>query len=253
MARALTTPAERPDIAGIAALFADRSRAAVLVALLDGRALPAGQLAAEAGVAASTVSEHLTRLTDAGLLAVEISGRHRYYRIARPEVADLIELLTALSPAPAPVNSLRGAQRMGRLRRARSCYDHCAGELGTELLRRLVEWNALVRTDGHEGTERALGDRLSAAVSVAPYAFGPASGEVFGGWGIDVDAVRRAARPAIRVCVDWTEQRHHLAGGLGAAVLTSFLDRGWVRRTGRPRELELTGIGAAGLRMDTSG
>lgn len=247
MNRSLTDPSDRPDISVAAGLLADRSRAAVLMALYDGRALPAGRLATEAGVSASTISGHLRRLVEGGLLVAETSGRNRYYRLSRPEVGELLEVLAALSPAPQAPRSLRAAGRMRRLRDARTCYDHCAGRLGTALLGWLVDTSALARVDGVEGTGRAFGDRLSAPVAQAPYAWGPRADAVFGGWGVDLDAVRSANRPAIRVCVDWTEQAHHLAGGLGAAVLARFLDLDWVRRTERPRELEVTDGGAAAL------
>ena len=247
MSTSLTDISDRPDISVVAGLLADRSRAAVLMALYDGRALPAGQLAIEAGVAASTVSGHLRQLVDAGFLEVEVSGRHRYYRLARPEIGDLLEALVALSPHPAEPRSMRAAGRMRRLRQARTCYDHCAGELGTALLRWLVSADALTRIDGREGTDRALTDRLSAPVATAPYDWGPEAEAVFTAWGVDLARVRAASRPPIRVCVDWTEQAHHLAGGLGAAVLERFVELDWVRRTERPRELEVTDLGVSEL------
>ena len=248
MSTPLTFASDRPDISAVAGLIADRSRAAVLMALYDGRALPAGRLAVEAGVAASTISGHLRRLVDGGLLDLETSGRNRYYRLARPEVGELLEMLAALSPAPERPRSMRAAGRMRRLRDARTCYDHCAGRLGTALLGWLVEVAALTRVDGVEGTGRALGDRLSAPVARAPYVLGPEAESVFNGWGVDLGRVRSADRPAIRVCVDWTEQAHHLAGGLGAAVLDRFVEMEWVRRTERPRELDVTDAGTSGLR-----
>jgi len=243
----LTDISDRPDLTLVAGLLAGRSRAAVLMALHDGRALPAGRLAVEAGVTASTISGHLRQLVEGGLLDVETSGRHRYYRLSRPEVGDLLEVLVALSPCPERPRSMRAAGRMRRLRRARTCYDHCAGELGTALLRWLVASQALLRTDGMEGTGRALADRLSAPVVAAPYDWGPEAEPVFDAWGVDLARVRAGNRPAIRVCVDWTEQAHHLAGGLGAAVLQRFVEMDWVRRTERPRELEVTDVGAGQL------
>lgn len=244
---ALTDASDRPDLSAVAGLIADRSRAAVLMALYDGRALPAGRLAAEAGVAASTISGHLKRLVEGGLLRVEASGRRRYYRLAVAEVGELLELMAALSPAAPAPRSLRAADRLRRLRRARTCYDHCAGVLGVDLLRALVAREALDRVDGIEGVGRGPRDRLSAQVADAPYVWGGRAAEVFGAWGVDLDRVRRQQRPAIRVCVDWTEQAHHLAGGLGAGVLDALLDRGWVERTERPRELVVTDRGADGL------
>ena len=125
------------DIAHVAALFGDPTRARMLLALSDGRALPASLLAQEAGVAASTASEHLGRLTQAGLLAVESWGRHRYYRLAGADVASVVEALARLAPM-APVRSLRGSDRLRALRQARTCYDHLAGRLGTALMEALL-------------------------------------------------------------------------------------------------------------------
>jgi DNA-binding transcriptional ArsR family regulator len=126
------------DVAAVAGLIGEPARAKVLVALADGRALAASTLAAEASVAASTISEHLARLVDGGLVAVEPSGRHRYYRLASPGVADVLEALARLAPA-APVRSLRQATRARAIRSARICYDHLAGRLGVALCDALVE------------------------------------------------------------------------------------------------------------------
>ncbi len=132
------------DIARVGALVADPARARVLMALGDGRALPATVLADEAGVAASTTSAHLGKLVKGGLLTVERHGRHRYFRIAGPEVADLLEALARVSP-PAPVRSLRQGTRAQAVRFARTCYDHLAGVLGTELMAAMLERRAADR------------------------------------------------------------------------------------------------------------
>ncbi|HZY77622.1 MAG TPA: winged helix-turn-helix domain-containing protein, partial [Jatrophihabitantaceae bacterium] len=160
------------DIAPVAALFADPSRARIVSALVDRRALPASVLAAEAGVSASTASEHLGRLVEGGVLRVERSGRHRYYRLAGPDVAAAVESLAAIAPQP-PVRSLRESTRAAALRRARTCYDHLAGRLGVAVTAALVEADALRRTDGGTGVQRASGDRLSAPVRTHPYRLGP--------------------------------------------------------------------------------
>ncbi|RDI59017.1 ArsR/SmtB family transcription factor [Nocardia pseudobrasiliensis] len=231
------------DIAAVGALLADATRARVLAALADGRALPASILAAEAGVAASTASEHLSRLVDGGLLSVERSGRHRYYRLANPQVGLAIEALAVLAPTR-PVRSLRESTRAAAMRRARSCYDHLAGQLGVAVTEALLDHGALVRVDGVAGTERAQGDRLSAPVREHPYELGPAADPVFAELGVNLDSVRDARRPLLRFCVDWSEQRHHLSGALGAAVLARMESAGWVRRHGTRRSLELTDPGA---------
>ncbi|MBF6329774.1 ArsR/SmtB family transcription factor [Nocardia transvalensis] len=234
------------DIAAVGALLADATRARVLAALADGRALPSSVLAAEAGVAASTASEHLARLVEGGLLTVERSGRHRYYRLANSRVGAAIEALAVLAPTH-PVRSLRESTRAAALRRARSCYDHLAGQLGVAVTEALLDHGALIRTDGAVGTERAQGDRLSAPVREHAYELGPNADTVFAELGVDLDAARRQRRPLLRFCVDWSEQRHHLSGALGAAVLTRMESAGWLQRHGSRRSLRLTDSGARAL------
>ncbi|MBK0329951.1 helix-turn-helix transcriptional regulator [Brachybacterium sp. MASK1Z-5] len=225
-----------PDIAAVAELVADASRAAMLMELVDGSERPASRLAEAASVSASTASAHLARLQDAGFVEVRREGRHRRFRIADPQVVVLLEALLALSETPSAVG-LRSSMRWQRLRVARTCYDHLAGTLGTDVLAGLVEGGALLRTDGHEGSGRSDGDPLSAPVPRAPYALGPRADDAFGALGIDLADLERRRRPLLRVCSDWTEQRHHLAGGLGAAVAEAFVDRGWVARRADARDL----------------
>ncbi|MCM6774396.1 metalloregulator ArsR/SmtB family transcription factor [Nocardia sp. CDC159] len=234
------------DIAAVGALLADATRARVLAALADGRALPASVLAAEAGVAASTASEHLARLVDGGLLTVERSGRHRYFRLANPQVGAAIEALAVLAPTR-PVRSLQESTRAAAMRRARSCYDHLAGQLGVAVTEALLEHRALVRTDGVAGNQRAQVDRLSAPVAEHPYELGPDAERTFARLGVDLETVRRQRRPLLRFCVDWSEQRHHLSGALGAALLTRMESAGWLRRHGGRRSLRLTDTGARAL------
>src|SRR5262245_43459123 len=147
------------DIAAVGALVADRSRCAILSALCDGRALPASRLASEAGVSAATASSHLGKLTDAGLIVVEAHGRHRYYRLAGPDVARLLETLQQFAPAT-PVRSLREGTRAYALREARTCYDHLAGRLGVELMAALLARGYLAGGDG-AGRADLEGDALS--------------------------------------------------------------------------------------------
>src|SRR5436190_1559997 len=135
------------DLAALGSVLAERSRARMLLALGDGRALPASVLASEAGVAASTASGHLARLVDAGLLDVDVQGRHRYYRLAGPQVAELIETLARVAPT-APVRSLREGTRAHALRAARTCYDHIAGRLGVDIFAALIAGGAVRGGDG---------------------------------------------------------------------------------------------------------
>ncbi|MDQ0382320.1 ArsR/SmtB family transcription factor [Amycolatopsis thermophila] len=236
------------DIARTAALFADPARVRVLTALGDGRALAASVLAAEAGLSAQGVSAHLAKLREAGLVEAERSGRHRFYRLAGG-AAEILETLARFSPAQ-PVTSLRAGTRAQALRFARTCYDHLAGRLGVEVTAALVERGALVTTDGVPGTGRRPGDQLSKPMAEHPYAVGPAAPEVLGALGLSVDAVDagRGRRPMLKFCLDWSEQRHHLAGALGAALAARFLDQGWLTRR-RPghRALRLTDHGADAL------
>lgn len=234
------------DVAAVAALLADPTRARVLLALADGRQLPASVLAAEAGVAASTASEHLSRLVDGGLLSVRRSGRHRYFRLADPEVATALEALAALAPHR-PVRSLRESTRAAAMRSARSCYDHLAGRLGVAVTESLIDKRALIRTDGGAGTERAQDDPLSAPLRTHSYTLGPNATETFAALGVDLDALRTQRRPLLRFCVDWSEQRHHLGGALGAALLTRMDDAGWIRRHDSRRAVDLTDSGAQAL------
>ena len=236
------------DVAHVAALFADPTRARVLVALADGRSLPAGVLATEAGVSAQAASAQLARLRDNGLIDVEQSGRHRYYRLASDQVATILEALAVIAPTE-PVRSLREGTRAAALRRARTCYDHLAGRLGCAVTAALLEREALVRTDERTTTERRPDDRLSSRVTDAPYELGPAAAEVLASLGLAPDTVGLAgARPLLRFCVDWSEQRHHLGGRLGADLLTQFLSAGWVARRPRHRAVDLTDLGADRLK-----
>ena len=234
------------DIATIGALVADRGRARILLALGDGRALPASVLADEAGVAASTASAHLSRLVKGGMLRVERHGRHRYFRLAGPEVGELIEALARISP-PAPVRSLTQGSKAHAVRFARTCYDHLAGMLGTKLMEALLEQKLLIGGDGVFDPGSARVDRLSAPGYDVDYRLTPAGVRELKTFGIDFDSLP-PRRPLIRYCVDWSEQRHHLAGSLGAAIATRMIDLGWVRRAQRSRAVHVSDNGYEGLR-----
>ncbi len=234
------------DIAKIGALVSDPARARILLALGDGRALSASVLADEAGVAASTTSAHLGKLVDGRLLTVQRHGRHRYFALASPEVGELIETLAKVAP-PAKVRSLREGTRANAVRTARTCYDHLAGILGTQLMAVMLERGLLAGGDGLFHRETAREDRLSSAGSDLDYAVterGQAELEEFG---IDFAVLRSRPRPLIRYCVDWSEQRHHLAGSLGAALAARMFELGWVRRARRGRAVYVSDIGATGL------
>ena len=231
------------DIAATAAVLADASRARILLALGDGRALAASVLAAEAGVAASTASAHLAKLVDAGLLTVERHGRHRYYRLAGPEVADLLEALARVAPA-SPIRSLRQGTRAEAVRFARTCYDHLAGRVGTEVMAALLSRGVLA---GGDGTFDPARDRLSSRGRGVEYELTEEGRPVLARLGVDVESLERSSRPLLRYCIDWSEQRHHLAGGLGAALTARLFDLGWLGRIDRSRAVLVTGPGRVGL------
>jgi DNA-binding transcriptional ArsR family regulator len=234
------------DIAAIGALVADPGRARILLALGDGRALPASVLAHEAGVAASTASAHLGRLVKGGLLRAERHGRHRYFRLAGPEVGDLLEALARISP-PAPVRSLKQGSKAQAVRFARTCYDHLAGILGTKLMEALLERELLTGGNGVFDPDLARADRLSAPGYDYDYRLTPAGVRELKAFGIDFEGLP-ARRPLIRYCVDWSEQRHHLAGSLGAAIAARMIELAWVRRAQRSRALHVSDEGYDGLR-----
>jgi DNA-binding transcriptional ArsR family regulator len=216
------------DIAAVAALIADRNRAAMLLALMGGRPCSGSALSDSAGISRALASAHLKKLVDGGLVAVEKRGRQRLYSIAGEEVVEAIEALILIAP-PTPVRSLRGATQSDGLRRARLCYDHLAGALGVAVTDALLARDLIRPADGGF----TLGDRAAAG---------------FAEIGIDLAAVKAARRPTLRSCLDWTERRDHLAGGLGAAVASELIERGWVRRRDTSRAVTLTAAGARALR-----
>jgi DNA-binding transcriptional ArsR family regulator len=212
------------DIAGVARLIGEPARAAMLDALLSGRALAAGELGRVGGVSPATASEHLARLREGGLVDVVAAGRHRYYRLAGPDVAHALEVLALISPRR-PVRSLRQSRAAAALAVARTCYDHLAGQVGVALHDALVGRGALVAGgDGYRLT--AHGARLLSGV------------------GVDVAGAGSARRAFARPCLDFTERRPHLAGALGAALCARLLADGWlVRPAADQRGLRLTGPG----------
>jgi DNA-binding transcriptional ArsR family regulator len=243
------------DIAGVAAAIGDPSRTRVLLALAGGRALPASALAGEAGVSASTVSGHLNRLLDAKLLTVERDGRHRYYRLATPEVARALEWLARIAQ-PVPVRSLRRSTRAAALLRARLCYDHLAGQLGVAVMAALLDRGVLTSSESGTGSNTRTGDSDTensgtAAPDPAQYLVSPGGRDELAAFGVDVSSVA-GRRPTVRYCLDWAERRPHLAGQLGGALTTRLFDLEWLRRGRARRVVHLTDAGRAGLH-DTFG
>jgi DNA-binding transcriptional ArsR family regulator len=204
-----------PDIAMIAALVGDPARSNMLTALMTGRALTASELAHQAGVTPQTASSHLSKLEAGGLIEQEKQGRHRYYRLSDPDVAAVLEGLEGLA-ARAGHMRVRTGPKDPALRHARVCYDHLAGDLGVQMLDSMKRqrWLRQRKQDIEltaEG-ERFLTDTLQ----------------------ISAEALAHPRRPLCRACLDWSERRHHLAGTLGAAILTRFTELKWATRDAAP-------------------
>jgi DNA-binding transcriptional ArsR family regulator len=233
------------DITKVAALMADPARAKILLALGDNRALAASVLADEAGVAASTTSSHLKKLVDGGFLKVEKHGRHRYYRLAGPHVGQLLEALARVAP-PAEVKSLKEGTRAQAVRYARTCYDHLAGKLGTELMGAMLQRGLIEGGDGFFDPARADQDRLSAPGWDVDYTLTDRGVRELERFGIDLSGLPKRRR-MIRYCIDWSEQRHHLAGALGAAVADRTFELGWTKRARNSRAVHVTDEGREGF------
>jgi DNA-binding transcriptional ArsR family regulator len=211
----------------------------------DGRALPASLLASEAGVAPSTASEHLRKLVDGGLVTVHPQGRHRYYRLAGPEVASALEALSHIAP-PFEVRSLKQATRAEALRRARSCYDHLAGRLGVRVFAALIDDGGVTGGDGIHRLDTDGEDRLSAPGRDVNYELMPSGAKRLTRLGVALPAPRGDSIP-LRYCVDWTEQRHHMSGVVGRNLLTRLLELAWLERDAKTRALRTTEAGEKGL------
>jgi DNA-binding transcriptional ArsR family regulator len=230
------------DIASAAALLADPSRARILLALVDGRALPASRLATEAGVSPSTTSTHLAKLTSAGLLSVESNGRYRYYRLAGPEVGHLIEALQRVAP-DVPVRSLRADVEGRAMREARTCYDHLAGRIGVEMMAAMLRLGYLSGGDGNFDPESSDEDGPIGFGRDVDYALTDSGRRFLDDFG----AVLETRRKEVRYCVDWSEQRHHLAGALGQGLLARLTELGWIVPSVRGRSVRVTDEGRTGL------
>ena len=199
-----------PDIAAIASLLGDPGRANMLIALMAGGALTAGELAREAGVTAQTASSHLSKLAAGGLITGRKQGRHSYFALSGPDVAAVVEALMGLAERTGHTR-LRTGPKEPALRQARVCYDHLAGDFGVTLLESLVARGLIVEA----------GEVLSLT----------GTGEAFmSALGLDVMALSRARRPLCKSCLDWSVRRSHLAGSLGAALLDRFFALGWASR-----------------------
>jgi DNA-binding transcriptional ArsR family regulator len=216
-----------PNFAFVAALVGVPARAAMLSSLLGRKATAASELARCAGVSPQTASAHLAQLVEGGLLSVTTTGRHRYYQLAGPEVAQVLESLAALAPS-SPIRTLRQSEEARAIRFARTCYDHLAGVVGVAFTERMLERGVLVPADQSYRVGR---------VGIA--------------WlerqGLDSHRVLCSRRESARACLDWTERRHHLAGAFGATMTGWLLQQGWIARVTGSRAVRLTATGQAGF------
>lgn len=220
-----------PDISSTAALIGDPARANILTALISGCALTATELATEAGVTKQTTSSHLAKLVDGGFLSVEKQGRHKYYRLANHQIAELIESLANVAAQIAP-KRVRTGPKEPALRKARRCYDHLAGDLAVKMF------------DGFIAQELIINDRNHNQGIPTLTAKGI---EYFTRFGIDINNLQTQKRPICRACLDWSVRRHHLAGGLGAALLNEFESRGWAKRSAKNRIISFSPQGEQAL------
>jgi DNA-binding transcriptional ArsR family regulator len=204
-----------PDIARVASLVGDPARANMLTALLSGRALTASELAQEAGITPQTASSHLSKLEAGGMIEPEKQGRHRYYRLTDPDVAGVLEGLAGLA-ARAGHMRVRTGPKDPALRRARVCYDHLAGDLGVQMLDSMKA-QRLVRQKKQD-------------IELTP------EGAQFLETNLQIsqEMLAHPRRPVCKVCLDWSERRHHLAGTLGAALMTRFTELKWAARDTAP-------------------
>ncbi|MCY0909502.1 MAG: winged helix-turn-helix domain-containing protein [Sulfobacillus thermotolerans] len=216
-----------PNLVEVASLIGDESRAAMLLCLLGGKALPASELARAAHVTPQTASSHLAKMVAGGLLVHESYGRHRYYRLASIEVGLALEALNAVA-SPKPIRSLRESEESRALRFARTCYDHLAGEVGVALTDKMGELG-LVRSQGRDFVVTLNGTQW------------------FREFGIDVEDLGRSRRHFARQCLDWSERRHHMAGALGAALTNRLTELKWVERAPVGRAVRITPSGLMGF------
>lgn len=216
-----------PDIGFVANLLGDPSRAAICLTLMDGRTVPASELARRAGISAQTTSNHLSKLIRGGIVAVEQRGRWRYYRLASEEVARAVEALAVLAPRRTRAHPEQDGQR--ELYAARTCYRHLAGKLGVALADGLLREGWIATRNDH-------------------FVVTPTGSQRFSALGIEIGDLRSSAEIVVRKCLDWSERRPHVAGPLGKALAELALTRDWVRRQRGTRAILVTPLGRAELR-----
>ena len=214
-----------PDISSLAALISEPARGRMLIALLDGRSLPATELAQRAGITCQTASSHLAKLIEGRLLQVIPQGRHRYYRIANARVAELLESMARF----APIKETYRSQPKSPIQIARTCYNHLAGSLGVRI------------------TDAIVGLRLLREVG-RDYQLTRKGAQWFSELGIDTGTLRKSGRVFARQCLDWSERRNHLAGALGSALADHVFERGWIEHVRESRAVRITELGGRELK-----
>ncbi len=209
-----------PDISSLAALIGEPARGRILFALLDGRSLPATELAQRSGITCQTTSSHLAKLVEGELLQVIPQGRHRYYRIANARVAELLESMARFAPR----KETDGSKLKSPIQIARTCYNHLAGRLGVRITEAIVG-RGLLREVGRD------------------YQITKKGAQWFSDFGIDIGALRKSGRVFARQCLDWSERRNHLAGALGSVLAEQIFERGWIERVRENRAVRITELG----------
>jgi predicted transcriptional regulator len=219
-----------PDMAYTASLIADKRRAIMLDALLTYDYLNASELAKRAKITPQTASSHLSKLVEAGLISVENQGRNKYYKIAGQEVATALESLTVIGKKT-KVHSLNSYDEVNGLRLARSCYDHLAGRLGVEITKSLLK-NGYIQDSSDKD-----------------YKVTNKGTVFFTDLGMDIESLKKKKRFFARKCLDWSENKHHIAGSLGAAIQKELLNRGLIRKKKESRSIVLTPSGEEQLEI----
>ncbi|WP_088069057.1 ArsR/SmtB family transcription factor [Gottfriedia luciferensis] len=217
-----------PNVAVVATIVSETSRAAILTVLLDGRFHPASELAYMAGIKPQTASFHLAKMVDANLISVEKQGRHRYYGIRNQEVAQILETLLSISP-PIEIKSLKQASENTALRFARTCYDHPAGNFGVLLTDSLLKLG-VINEEKNEFIVTEHGERF------------------FTDFQIDLEKIKKKRRSFSHKCLDWSERRYHIGGALGNALLERFLELNWIQRMPKTRAIKITFEGRKGFK-----
>lgn len=218
-----------PNVAEVAFLLGETSRATILTSLLDGRFHTASELAFMAAITPQTASFHLSKLVEGNLVKVEKHGRHRYYQLANGQVAGILESFLTISPPP-EVRSLKQSSQLKLLREARTCYDHLAGKLGVDLTQSMLRSGYLEK-------------------GKTEFIVTPKGEQFFTDFGIDLCELRRKRRSFAHACLDWSERQHHLAGSLGQGLMRKFLELEWVMQVPSIRAIKITAKGKIGFQQ----